>query len=97
MIHAFLILFVIILSFANGANDVSKGIATLVGSGITNYKRAILWGKIWTVAGAIVAAFFSLELVKTFSMSGVIKSTANIDQMFPVAVALGAFVWVIFA
>jgi hypothetical protein len=32
------------LAFANGSNDVSKGIATLAGSGVTNYRRAILWG-----------------------------------------------------
>ena len=31
------------LAFANGANDVSKGIATLVGSGVTDYRRAIAW------------------------------------------------------
>ncbi len=31
---------VILLSFANGANDVSKGIATLVGSGVTSYRKA---------------------------------------------------------
>lgn len=85
------------LSFANGANDVSKGIATLVGSGITNYKKAILWGTIWTMTGAIVAAFFALEMVKTFSVGGIVKSTANLNQVFPVAVALGAFIWVIIA
>ena len=43
------------LAFANGANDVSKGIATLVGSGIANYRAIILWGTIWTVAGAMTA------------------------------------------
>ncbi len=31
------------VSFANGANDVSKSIATLVGSGIADYRRAIAW------------------------------------------------------
>ena len=44
------------LAFANGANDVSKGIATLAGSGIANYRAIILWGTIWTVAGAMTAA-----------------------------------------
>lgn len=97
MITILLFLSVIMLSFANGANDVSKGIATLVGSGITNYKKAILWGTIWTMTGAIVAAFFALEMVKTFSVGGIVKSTANLNQVFPVAVALGAFIWVIFA
>jgi PiT family inorganic phosphate transporter len=85
------------LSFANGANDVSKGIATLVGSGITSYKRAILWGSIWTIAGALVASFFALEMVKTFSSGGIIKSNADLNHMFPIAVILGAFLWVAFA
>ncbi|HSQ92262.1 MAG TPA: inorganic phosphate transporter, partial [Nitrospiraceae bacterium] len=45
------------LAFANGANDVSKAIATFVGSGVTNYRSAIIWGTVWTVAGAALAAF----------------------------------------
>jgi PiT family inorganic phosphate transporter len=97
MIAAALIVLVVMLSFANGANDVSKGIATLVGSGITEYRKAIIWGTIWTMAGAIVSAFFALEMVKTFSAGGVVKSTSNLNQMFPVAVTMGAFIWVIFA
>jgi len=97
MITAFLFLSVLMLSFANGANDVSKGIATLVGSGITDYRKAILWGTIWTVAGAIVAVFFALELVKTFSAGEIVKSTGDLDRVFSTAVSVGAFIWVIFA
>ncbi len=97
MINTALTLLVIMLSSANGTNDVSKGIATLVGSGITNYRTAIIWGAIWTIAGAIVAAFFSIEMLKTFSAGGIVKSTANLNETFPVAVTLGAFIWVIFA
>lgn len=40
-----------LVAYLNGANDVSKGIATLAGSGVTNYQRAILWGTLWTGAG----------------------------------------------
>jgi PiT family inorganic phosphate transporter len=40
------------LAWANGANDVSKGIATLVGSGVTGYRQATMWGAVWTAAGA---------------------------------------------
>lgn len=47
-----LVLLTLGLAFANGANDVSKGIATLVGSGTTKYRAAVLWGTAWTVAGA---------------------------------------------
>ncbi len=32
------------LAFANGSNDVSKAIATLVGSGVIDYRSAIAWG-----------------------------------------------------
>jgi len=32
------------LAAANGANDVSKGVATLVGAGVTRYRTAVLWG-----------------------------------------------------
>ena len=38
------------LAFANGANDVSKGVATLAGSGRASYRTAIAWGTLWTFA-----------------------------------------------
>jgi phosphate/sulfate permease len=33
------------------------GIATLVGSGVTSYRRAVLWGTVWTALGGLLAAF----------------------------------------
>src|SRR6266516_2040402 len=39
------------VAYGNGANDISKGIATLVGSGVTDLRRALFWGTAWTVAG----------------------------------------------
>ncbi|MFO0718409.1 MAG: inorganic phosphate transporter, partial [Nitrospira sp.] len=58
---------VLALGYANGTNDVSKAIATLVGSGVTNYRTAILWGTAWTVAGAGFATLVAGAMVKTFS------------------------------
>jgi len=58
------------LAYANGSNDVSKGIATLAGSGVSDLKSAVAWGAAWTVAGALVAALFSQRLVATFSGEG---------------------------
>src|SRR5438552_1883128 len=46
------LMLVLILAYANGANDVSKAVATLVGSGVTNYHTALLWGTIWTMLEA---------------------------------------------
>src|SRR6266571_235653 len=51
-----LLALILLLAFANGSNDVSKGIATLVGSGISNFKTAVVWGTLWTVAGGLHAA-----------------------------------------
>ena len=39
-----LIVAVGVLSFANGANDNFKGVATLWGAGLTTYRRAIALG-----------------------------------------------------
>jgi len=97
MILAALTLLVILLSFANGGNDVANGIATLVGSGVSDYKKAVVWGTIWTIAGAIISAFFALAMLKTFSLGGIVKSTYNLNEMFPLAVTLGALFWVSFA
>ncbi len=47
------------MAFAEGANDVSKVAATLVGSGIASYKKAILFGTICTALGALMAVILA--------------------------------------
>ncbi|HVA94751.1 MAG TPA: inorganic phosphate transporter [Candidatus Dormibacteraeota bacterium] len=54
------------IAYINGANDVSKGIATLVGSGVTDYRRAILWGTVCTGAGTFFGALVAQAMVETF-------------------------------
>ncbi len=95
-VSLFWILALFAFAYANGSNDISKGIATLVGSGVTNYRRAILWGSAWTVAGALVAALFSRAMLATFS-KGVIDPQFDISNRFLMAVIGGAIVWVLFA
>ena len=60
----------LLLGWANGANDISKGIATLVGSGAASFRAAVVWGTLWTVAGGLTAAFASQGLAATFSGRG---------------------------
>lgn len=84
------------VAFANGTNDISKGIATLVGSGVSNFRAAVLWGTVWTVAGGLLAAFVSQGLVATFSGKGFLdRPIAGFALL--ASVALGAAAWVLFA
>jgi len=86
------------LAFANGSNDVSKGIATLAGSGVTNYPKAILWGTIWTLLGGVLSVVISFAMVKTFN--GILEHTPDVVQPSPrlaIAVMTGAMVWVLLA
>jgi inorganic phosphate transporter, PiT family len=84
------------LAFANGANDVSKGVATLVGSGVADYRKAILWGTLLTAAGGLLAVFFAGAMLSTFG-SGVIA--AGVKPSFGAALATlaGAAGWVAIA
>jgi len=84
------------LGFANGTNDVSKAIATLVGSGVTNYRTAIAWGTFWTVSGAAVAASVATAMVKTFS-SGFFQPDLAIPSALAPAILSGTCLWVLFA
>ncbi len=92
MLAVLLIAVTLGVAFANGANDVSKGIATLVGSGVTDYRRAVLWGTVWTVAGGVAAAFASQGLVRVFSGKGLLAADPT-GHAFLMAIAVGAIGW----
>ena len=96
MLIAFTFLLVLLLAFANGTNDVSKSIATLVGSGVTNYGKAIIWGTLWTVGGAGLSAFVATAMVKTFS-TGFLPPQAAIQPSLALSVLSGAIAWVLFS
>ena len=87
---------VLALAYANGTNDVSKAIATLVGSGVTDYRAAILWGTCWTMIGAGSAAFVAGAMVTTFSQS-LVQTGTMIPPSVTMAVLAGAMAWVLFA
>ncbi|HEV8610556.1 MAG TPA: inorganic phosphate transporter [Thermoanaerobaculia bacterium] len=84
------------VAWANGSNDVSKGIATLIGSGVSNERAAVMWGSAWTGAGALAAAFAAQGLVATFSGRGFLAEPV-VGPSFLAAVAIGAAAWVFFA
>jgi len=96
MLAVFLILATLAVGYYNGANDVSKAIATLVGSGVSRYRTAVVWGSLWTFAGAITAAVASQGLVAAFSGKGILTDASGGNSLL-LAVACGALAWIWFA
>ncbi len=90
------LLLVMALAYANGTNDVSKAIATLVGSGVTDYRTAIIWGTAWTVAGAGLSAFVAGAMLKTFS-KGLVQPGITPPPALALAILIGAMGWVLIA
>lgn len=82
-----------LIAAVNGANDVSKGVATLVGAGLATERRAIAWGAAWTAVGAVFGAIFASALVTTFG-KGLLAAEARPSLSAAVAVIAGAAAWV---
>jgi len=92
-----LLLVVLVLAYANGANDNFKGVATLFGSGTTNYRAALLWATISTFLGSMTAVFLAGQLLKNFSGKGLVDSALVSSPQYVGAVALGAGLTVLIA
>jgi PiT family inorganic phosphate transporter len=92
-----LILLVALLAFANGSNDNGKGVATLVGFGVAQPRRALLYATVTTAVGGIISFWLAGGLLKGFSGSWLFAGNANLDARFYVAVLIGACGWVLLA
>jgi PiT family inorganic phosphate transporter len=83
-----------VLAAANGANDVSKGVATLVGAGVVRYRTALAWGVLTTLLGS----FFSLVIASRMSVlftTGIVIVSPSAP--FALAVLGGTIAWVSYA
>ena len=78
------------LAYSNGANDNFKGVATLYGSGIVDYKTAISFATVTTFLGSISAIFLAQGLVASFSRKGLVPQNIASTAHFPVAIGFGA-------
>lgn len=97
MLVALLSFAVLFLAYSNGANDNFKGVASLFGSGSTDYRKAITWATITTAAGSLAAVFMAMELLKKFSGKGLVPDALTTQPLFLAAVALAAGATVILA
>ncbi|MBI5747231.1 MAG: inorganic phosphate transporter [Nitrospirae bacterium] len=88
---------VLILAFANGANDNAKGVATLRGSGLAGYTTTILWGTICTLFGALLSVRFGVKLISLFNGHGLLPGDTAGQPNLLLAVALAAAATVLLA
>jgi inorganic phosphate transporter, PiT family len=92
-----LLFLVALLAFANGSNDNSKGVATLVGFGAARPWPALVYAAIATAIGGCVSFFLAGGLLKGFSGGWLFVSAIHLDERFYIAVLIGACGWVLFA
>lgn len=81
------------LAFANGSNDVSKGIATLAGTGLASVRGAIAWGTVWTVAGALGGLLWGSAIIKNIS-SNIYVDSHDFFLPLALAISIAPILWV---
>jgi PiT family inorganic phosphate transporter len=93
----FLLLAVLFLAYANGANDNFKGVATLFGSGTCSYRTALIWATVTTLGGSLLALALAQGLVEAFKGKGLVPDVVTTQPAFLLAVSLGAALTVLVA
>lgn len=93
----FLLAAVLFLAYTNGANDNFKGVATLLGSRTTDYRRALTWATITTFAGSLTAIRVCQGLIQAFIGKGIVPAAVTSDPTFLFAVGFGAALTVLLA
>lgn len=97
MTLAIILLAVVALAYANGANDNFKGVATLFGSGTIAYRGALIWATITTLLGSLTAIFLAGQLITAFKGKGLVDAALVADPTYVTAVAIGAAITVLLA
>ncbi|GAB4141585.1 MAG: hypothetical protein Fur0037_08480 [Planctomycetota bacterium] len=97
MTLALLVLAVLALSFANGANDNFKGVAPLFGNGTLGIRKALALGTVATLAGSIVSVALARDLALAFSGKGLVPDALSGAPAFLGSVALAGAVAILAA
>jgi PiT family inorganic phosphate transporter len=95
----FVLLFLITLfvAYANGANDNFKGVATLYGANVADYRTAITLATIATFFGCVASVFVAEALIQAFSGKGLVPDALAASPIFLLGVGTGAGATVILA
>src|SRR6266568_3241043 len=85
-----LLLLVLLVAYSNGANDNFKGVATLYGANVADYRKALVIATSATFAGCVASVFVADTLVQAFSGKGLVPDAVATSPTFVLAVATGA-------
>lgn len=87
----------LLLAFANGANDNSKGVATLIGSRLMPLNKAVIFAAVTTFLGSVAAIVLAAELTSRFGGKGIVDAELVANVAFPLSVGVGASLTVLLA
>lgn len=85
------------LSYANGANDNFKGVATLLGSGTIDYKTARWVSTLTTALGSVCALVLAQGLIAKFSGKGLVPDEVMTLKSFCLSVGMASAMTVMLA
>lgn len=97
MIYFLIVVAALCVAYANGANDNFKGVATLFGSGTTDFRRALAWATATTMLGSVAALLLAGKLIKSFGGKGLIDDAIASQPAFAASVGMGAGLTVLIA
>ncbi|MCM2306738.1 MAG: inorganic phosphate transporter [Sulfuritalea sp.] len=78
------------LAFGNGANDNFKGFATVWGSGVLDYRRALVLATLATAAGSLLSLVLAQSLVAQFTGRGLVPDAVAAAPTFMLHAGAGA-------
>lgn len=96
-IAVLLIAVALLVSYANGANDNFKGVATLYGSGTLSYRTALSVATVATLIGSFASAHLAAALLGSFHGVGLVPASLAGSQRFVLATGTGAAATVLIA
>lgn len=78
------------IAFGNGANDNFKGFATVWGSGVLSYRRALVLATLATLAGSLLSLALAQSLIAQFSGRGLVPDAVAAAPSFMLHAGAGA-------
>ncbi|GAB4242428.1 MAG: hypothetical protein Kow00109_18160 [Acidobacteriota bacterium] len=86
-----------LLAYANGANDNPKGVATLLGAGVSSFRTALILATTATLGGALCSTSGSRGLMEAFTGHGLVAQGLPESPSFLGTVGLAAGLTVLLA